>query len=260
MPGRQAMSGPLLSHALWAVHDLDSGALSMKAVVAHPLAAPGRHHGTVMLRGRFVGGFAVECGGSAAGAQATVDLADLHRRGRASAPNEVVVNAAVRAGGHLVLHVGDGDGGYHVVLAAPAGARRNGWDSRALESGDVVSMMPLRPGAYTLRNTAVENAASARVVVAYPDPRQNTRDTPRPAPVYASVRAQGFDRGAFELRPAQGLVVAVACAARLVLTLDRPDDGSDEVRRWHEQERARLLRAARRPAGPSGAAAGGTDR
>jgi hypothetical protein len=253
-PGRGERGGPIFSHALWAVHDLDSGALSMKAVVAHPVAEPGRHHGTLMLGDRVVARFVVECGGGGE-TQATVDLAELHRRGRAAAPNEVVAQAAVRAGGHLVLHVSHGDRGYRIVLAAPAGARPDAWDSRTLESGDIVSMMPLRPGAYTLRNAAGENGASAPVVVAYPDPRQNARGARRPAPVYATMRAQGFDPGAFDLRPAQGLVVAVTRAARLVLTLDRPDDGSDEVRHWHAQQRALLLRAARRPRDEIGPAA-----
>jgi hypothetical protein len=48
------------------------------------------------------------------------------------------------------------------------------------------------------------------------------------------------------VRPGQGIVVAVKSAARLVLALETPDDGSDELRRWRESERAELLRMIQR--------------
>jgi hypothetical protein len=236
---------PLFPHALVARHDLDSGALTMLCVVAHVLPEAGAYHGTVMRGERFVGGFAVDVApDDAFGLQAAIDLGAVHRHAGATAPNEAIRRYRVKLGGHLVFHVRDGDGGYHVVLKGMGAAA--GWDSRHLGEGDIVSMIPIRPGSYRLSNTVRANPCTASLVVSYPDPRQNRRDAPRPAPIYASCGRQGFDRDAFRVRPGQGIVVAVKSAARLVLALETPDDGSDELRRWRESERAELLRMIQR--------------
>ena len=236
---------PLFPHALVARHDLDSGALTMLCVVAHVLTEAGTYHGTVMRGERFVGGFVVDVAlDDALGLQAPIDLSAVHRHVGATAPNEAVGGYRVKVGGHLVFHVRAGEGGYHVVL------KRMGadavWDSRHLGKGDIVSMIPIRPGTYRFSNTVRVDHATSSLVVSYPDPRQNRRDAPRPAPIYASCGRQGFDRDAFRVRPGQGIVIAVKSAARLVLTLETPDDGSDELRRWRATEHAELLRMIQR--------------
>ena len=236
---------PLFPHALVARHDLDSGALTMLCVVAHVLAEAGTYHGTVMRGERFAGGFVVDVApDDAFGLHAPIDLGTVHRFAEGTAPNEAVRRYRVKAGGHLVLHVRDGEGGYHVVLKGVGTAAA--WDSRSLGKGDIVSMIPIRPGAYRLTNTVRSTPAATSLVVSYPDPRQNRRDAPRPAPIYASCGRQGFDHDAFRVRPGQGIVVAVKSAARLVLALETPDDGSDELRRWRATEHAELLRMIQR--------------
>ena len=56
--------------------------------------------------------------------------------------------------------------------------------------------------------TASENTVATRLVVTYPDPRENTKDRPRPAPVYASFKRRRFDPEVFTLEPGEGVVIA----------------------------------------------------
>jgi hypothetical protein len=234
----------LFPYALVSQHDLDSGALTMKCVVAHVLTEPGTYHGIVRLDERFVGGFIADVTlDDTLGSQAPINLSALHRHAGATAPNEVVRRYRLKAGGSIVLHVGDGEGGYHVVLRGGTGGIGAAvWDSRYLGEGDSVSMIPIRPGTYRLGNTVSTEASTSSLVVSYPDPRQNRREAPRPAPTHATFDRRGFDCDAFHLRPGQGIVIAVKSAARFVLTLETPDDGPEDLRRWRALERAELLR------------------
>lgn len=240
------MRGQLFPYPLYTQDNLDSGALMMKCVIGHPLLEQGLHHGTVMLSERFVAGFVVEVSETADEAQTTIDLAELHHLGSGTAPNEVVKRFHVKTGGYMVMHVGQGEGGYHVLLRNTTTGQRTPWDSQRLGTGDIFSAIPLRPGSYTLSNVAGENAVTTRLVVTYPDPRQNKKGRPRPTPVYASGDTQSFEPETFELLPGQGLVIAVKGSARFVLTLEEPDEGSDEIRQWHEQQRAELFRMIQR--------------
>lgn len=239
------MRGQLFPYPLYTQNDLDSGALMMKCFIGHRLPDTGLHHGTVMLGERFLAGFVVEVSDTADEAQATIDLSELHGSGRGTAPNEVVKRFRVKTSGYLVLHVANGEGGYHVLLQNTTTNRRTSWNSQVLESGDIFSAIPLRPGAYSLSNVAGERTISTSLVVTYPDPRNNRKDRPRPAPVYASFHRRRFDPDTFTLRPGQGIVIATKDAARFTLTLEQPDDGSDEIRQWHEQQRAELFRMIR---------------
>jgi len=239
------MRGQLFASQLYTQVDLDSGALVMKCFIAHLLREDGLYHGTVMLGERFVAGFVIKVNETAEETQATVDLSELHFGARGTAPNEVVKRFAVKTGGYVVLHVGQGDGGYHVLLRNTDDDQSRPWNSQRLDDGDIFSTVPLRPGSYTLSNVASERTVATRLVVTYPDPRENTRDRPRPTPVYATFKRRRFDPEAFTVDPGQGIVIATKDTARFTLTLDQPDDGSDEIREWHEQQRAELFRMIR---------------
>ena len=238
------MRGQLFPYPLYTQDNLDSGALTMKCVIGHPLLKSGLHHGTVMLGERFVAGFVVEVSETSDETQTTIDLAELQVLGRGTAPNEVIKQFVVRTGGYMVLHVGNGEGGYHVLLRNTSIKQRSLWDSQRLEAGDIFSAIPLRPGSYTLSNVA-GNMVSTRLVVTYPDPRHNTKGRLRPTPVYASFDRRNFDPERLEIYPGQGIVIATKDHARFVLTLEQPDDGSDEIRQWHAQQQAELFRLIR---------------
>ena len=239
------MRGQLFAYPLYIQVDLDSGALMMKCFIAHLLREPGLYHGTVMLGERFVAGFVIEVNETAEETQVTIDLSELHFGARGTAPNEVVKQFAVKTDGYVVLHVGQGEGGYHVLLRNTDDDRSTPWNSQQLDAGDIFSAVPLRPGSYTLSNVASERTVATRLVVTYPDPRENSKDRERPAPVYASFKRRRFDPEAFTIEPGQGIVIATKDPARFTLTLDQPDDGSDEIREWHEQQRAELFRMIR---------------
>ena len=242
----QMMRGQLFPYPLYTQNDLDSGALMMKCVIGHRLREEGLHHGTVMLGERFVAGFVVEVSDTSEEAQATIDLSELHGLGRGTAPNEIVKRFEVKTGGYLVLHVGHGEGGYHVLLRNTSTDQRP-WNSQRLKAGDIFSAIPLRPGSYSLSNVAGENTiTTTRLVVTYPDPRDNKKGRPRPQPIYATFHRQSFDPEPLEIRPGQGIVIATKDTARFMLTLEQPDDGSDEIRQWHEQQRAALFRLIQR--------------
>ena len=137
------MRGQLLAYQLYTQVDLDSGALMMKCFIAHLLREDGLYHGTVMLGERFVAGFVIEVNETAEETQATVDLSELHFGARGTAPNEVVKRFAVKTGGYVVLHVGQGDGGYHVLLRNTDDDQSRPWNSQRLDDGDIFSAIPL---------------------------------------------------------------------------------------------------------------------
>ncbi|CAG0993334.1 hypothetical protein ANRL2_03373 [Anaerolineae bacterium] len=231
---------PLFAYPLVSQVSFDSAALTMKAVLAHPLRQAGTYHGIVMLGERFLAGFVVEVTEAAEAVQVNVDLAELHQLGRGTAPNEVVKRYEIKVGGWVVCHVSHGEGGYYATLRKVS--QRTIWDSHQLESGDIFSMIPLRPGIYSLSNLANPNHAAVPLVVEYPDPRANERRRSRPLPIYAVCRDSGFEPSEIHLRPGQGMVLTIETRAHIHLTLQRPDDGSEELRQWYADQQAELIR------------------
>jgi hypothetical protein len=233
-----------IPYPLYTQHDLDSGALTMKCVVAHPMVERGAYRGTLAIGDDPRATFLVEVSSPEDSPQAMIDAHELQLLARHAPPDGIAKRVRVRQGGFVVLHVSAGEGGHHVTFQG-ADSGREDWDSRRLEQGDIFSAVPLRPGTYSLANRLAERSPATSVTVSYPDPRQVSSDSARARPRYLHYDRQGFSQGAVELQPGQGLVITVREAARFTLTLTRPDHGPADLASWREEQRALLMRTLR---------------
>jgi hypothetical protein len=235
--------GARIPSPLHTQHDLDSGSLTMKSVVAHPMVEPGVYRGTFAIGDRSVSTFLIEVSDSDDPLQVMIDAHELQLLARNAPPDGIARRVRIRKGGFLVLHVTAGEGGHHATLIGSE--TRGGWDSRRLERGDIFSAIPLRPGMYTLANSLDQRSPAAAVTVIYPDPRHVSHDLARSRPLYLHYDRHGFSVRTIELQPGQGIVITVKELARFNLTLQRPDDGPPDLARWREEQHALLMRSIR---------------
>lgn len=237
---------------------LDSGALTMLGSIVHPMPEPGHFRGSVQRDEQEVGHFHVRVEEEAERSQIDVDLGRSARRGRADAPRDDEdcscggqESRTLRAGGFLLLFVGEGRGGYHVVLSARVGEEREVvYDSRRMVEGDRFAATVLRPGRYEVQN--LESQASAKLDVSYPE----RGDRPyRPAdPVTIAVTPRTLRPASISIGPAQGQIYEVRSQARIRIRLIEPYDRTEprEPRRLAKRPAAvapeirEILRSRRR--------------
>ena len=93
---------------------LDSGAIAVRGTVFHVFSEAGDHDVTILRDGRVAGRFTVAVQPEGAMPQVNVDLAGL-------AAGNVTGPFAVREGGVMGFHVGQGIGRFAVVIGHTAG-------------------------------------------------------------------------------------------------------------------------------------------
>jgi hypothetical protein len=203
---------------------LDSGMLTMLGAVIHSFGDAGEYRGTVRTTDGPEATFYVGVDKNCAVAQVNIDLARLagameqaHASGAPCAEPRFIVYPK----GYAVFHVGSGPGGYSVnVRRAVEDPDVKAYDSRELQPGDIFSAMLLRPGVYSMRN--LSSSAQGELTVAYPVIGQTAFRPPPPINVECG---EGFDPGAVQLQPSQGINFHVKAPARIKIELVRADDG-----------------------------------
>jgi hypothetical protein len=126
----------------------------------------------------------------------------------------------VASEGYAVFKVPAGAaGGYAVELykSAKSGRGAKVFDSRALGRGDLLAVVLLRPGAYSVTNAS--NGTKAELKVAYPE------KVPGPMePVKVTCADAAISPAVIKVRPTQGLVFSFETPSRVKIELVTPDD------------------------------------
>jgi hypothetical protein len=208
---------------------LDSGALTMLSAVVRRFTEPGEYRGTVRRGDAIEKVFYLSVDKESPVAAADIDLAALagslpeqQRRGKECCPGDGETRFSVNPRGYVLFRVSGGRGGYSVnVRRADPDEKTPFFNSTALDDGASFSARVLRPGTYSVTNA--RSKASASLTVAYP-PKPFSGYRP-PAALRVEVTERGFQPERIELKPAQGLIFDCRAPARIVITLERPDDG-----------------------------------
>lgn len=208
---------------------LDSGALTMFGAVVRQFTEPGDYRGTVRRGDSIEKVFYLSVDEDSPIAAADVDLAKLAGDGRAQGDTEKdcctqddEVRFPVNPKGYVVFRVSGGTGGYSVnVRRADPSEKTPVFKSTTLDDGAMFSAQILRPGLYSVVN--VLGKARAALTVSYPPERFSGYRPPEP--LRLEVTEQGFQPEKIDVAPAQGLIFDCHAPARIVITLERPDDG-----------------------------------
>jgi hypothetical protein len=208
---------------------LDSGALTMLGAVVRRFEEPGKYRGTVRLGDTIEKVFYLQVDKESPVAAADIDLAKLagsllqqEKTGADCCAAEEEATFSVNPRGYALFRVSGGRGGYSVNLRrADPEETTPVFNTTTLDSGTIFSARVLRPGTYLVSNA--RGNARAQLTVAYP-PRAFSSYRP-PDALRVEVTEQGFRPERIELMPAQGLIFDCRTPARIVITLERPDDG-----------------------------------
>lgn len=207
---------------------LDSGALTMLGAVARRFEEPGDYRGTVRRGDAIEKVFYLSVDKESPVAAADIDLAKLagslpqQEAGTGCCPGEGEARFSVNPRGYVLFRVSGGRGGYSVnVRRADPDEKTPVFNSTALDGGASFSARVLRPGIYSVTNA--RGKARASLTVAYP-PKAFSGYRP-PEALRVEVTESGFRPEKIQLMPAQGLIFDCRTDARIVITLERADDG-----------------------------------
>lgn len=208
---------------------LDSGALTMLGAVVHRFEESGQYRGTVRRDDDVEQVFYLSVDKESPVAAADIDLAHLARS--PSRPNEAEgippktqaeAPFSVNPRGYALFRVSGGKGGFSVILRrSDPDEKTPVFNSTVLEDGAMFSARVLRPGTYSVKNTLGKTRAN--LVVAFP-PKAFSGYRP-PEPQRVEVTERGFQPERITLKPAQGLIFECRTPSRIVIELEKPDDG-----------------------------------
>lgn len=214
---------------------LDSGALTQLGAIVHPIAEPGEYEAVIRRGDRHHGEvrFTVGDGGATQldidAAAAALSLPD----DGCGCSGDKAESALLTPGGHLLIHVGDG-GRYSVAVKKWTAfkGRRDGvrFDTRELDAGDLFAATVLRPGMYTVTNTAT--GAAGRLEVAYPEPGE----APFRPPDAVRIRVGAeFEPAEYSVAAGQGQLFELTSPARIVIELVEPYDRDQKPAKYRHR-------------------------
>jgi hypothetical protein len=204
---------------------LDSGALSVLGAVVHRFEEPGDYRGTVRRGDAIERVFYLSVDKESPVAAADIDLAVLagsQTEAEACCPEDKEPRFSVNPRGYVVFRVSGGPGDYSVNLRrADPSEKTPVFNSARLDSGAIFTARLLRPGLYSVTNALAK--ARAELTVAYP-PVAFSGYRP-PEPMRVEVTERGFKPERIALQSAQGLIFDCHAPARIVIALEKADDG-----------------------------------
>ena len=226
------MNRAIIDPNLYSQIGLDSGALTMLGAVIHRFEEPGEYRGTVRKGADIENVFYISVDKESPVAAAEIDLAKLAGQEVPEDDSDCCSKQpqnrfSVNPKGYALFRVSAGKGGYSVnVRRADEDERTPVFNSSKLEAGSIFSATILRPGEYSISNQ--HGKARARAVVTYP-PRAFSSYRP-PEPQRVEVSKDGFYPDDIKLKPAQGLVFECQEPSRIVIKLEKADDGPNSRR------------------------------
>jgi hypothetical protein len=242
------MPGAMINRNLFTQVNQDSGSLTSATTVVHRFAEQGEYTGVLIdRRGVATSEFSISVGeekrpepqeGGHEAPFATsvqVDLTSLQTSslravGQASSASgddgcgcdDEGQSGTMRVApeGYAVFKVPAGAaGGYAVELykSGESGRGKKVFDSRALGASDMLAVVLLRPGTYSVTNAS--NGTKADLKVAYPEKASGLLE-----PVKVVCAADGIRPNAFRVHPTQGLVFSFETPSRVKIDLVAPED------------------------------------
>ena len=228
----------IINRHMFTEGNVDSGSITMRTTVVHKFSEPGEYLGNVMKGKAVVGQFRIvvgkkqeataaanaksaEMSPSAGSTQAHIDLQQMEapaaRSGQAPVANRFVVGAD----GYAVFKASAGAGGYAVEVFKAAEKGAKVFDSRELKGDDLLYVLVLRPGTYSVTN-ALTNAR-AELVVAYPE-----KGMPRNLePIRVESGASSISPQRLDVKPMQGIVFSFKAPSRIKIDLVKPEDRAE---------------------------------
>ena len=206
----------IINRHMFAQGNVDSGSITMMSTIVHKLAEPGEHRGSVIKGRNVIGHFTIIVGKKETPGLPTQVQIDLRQAEAPTAQAGMVANRfSVGADGYAVFKVSAGAGGYAVELYRE-GAKV--FDSCELQGDDLLYVMVLRPGTYSLQN-AITNAR-AELTVAYPE--KGMARNAEPVRIECGKSAISPDK--ISVKPMQGMVFSFKAPSRIKIDLVRPED------------------------------------
>ncbi len=272
----------MINRNLFTQVNQDSGSLTSATTVVHKFAERGEYKGAVLDgRGDAIGEFAISVAGEgkekseriseaierALPTKVEVDLTSFRATaaaGGAASPDSGCCEECedegeggalrVGVGGYVVFKVPAGAaGGYAVELhkAGESGRGEKVFDSRALGRSDLLAVVLLRPGTYSVTNAS--NGTKAELKVLYPEKVPRLMEPVKVACTSAAIRPD-----VIKAHPTQGLVFSFETPSRVKIELVTPEDRARPIAPRMPPKRAaeetakkharRLYLAPRRPA------------
>ena len=200
-----------INRALLTNPALDSGAIAARGTVFHVFGEAGDHDVTILRDGRVTGQFTVAVQPEGAVPQVNVDLAGL--AADADRSGNVTAHYAVREGGVMGFHVGQGIGRYAVISHSAGGGSRTVLDSRGqLPAGDLFAVTLITPGTYRATNLTTQ----ARLPITVAMPRRGEPYSPA-RPTLIRAGDHGFDPAAAHILAGQSILLLADTPARFLV-------------------------------------------
>lgn len=238
----------------------DNASLTSMTTVAHRFPDSGEYRGVVHFKGGPVGSFRIgvtkppsaTAGSNVKLTKVEVNLRALHlARGSATAESRYELDT----GGYAVFRVPAGTGGGYAVeihRSTESGEGPKVFDSRELGVDDLLAVVVIRPGAYSIEcTTDGTRKTKAGLTVTYPDKALKPLD-----PLKLKCGKEGISSESLKVQPMQGLVFSFDSPTRVKIELVAPDDRPRTPRRKQApratgQKRVtrRLMMVQRRSAG-----------
>jgi hypothetical protein len=130
-------------------------------------------------------------------------------------------------GGYAVFSVPAGAGGGYVVEVYKAGGAGLGskvFDNRELKESDILALILLRPGVYSMANSL--NGAKAELTVGYPEASLGQME-----PVKVACTKDAISPDKIKVRSTQGMVFSFETPSRIKVELVTPEDRPRPPRR-----------------------------
>jgi hypothetical protein len=235
---------PIINRHMFTQSGADSGSITMLSTVVHKFSEPGDYHGNIIKGQNVVGHFTLSVGkrqeayvqSPAPSTQVHIDLRllDTPVAHRLEGPGMAGSRFTVGPDGYALFKASAGPGGYAVEVYKE---RTKVFDSRELKEDDLLHVLVLRPGTYSVVNTLTN--ARAELVVAYPD-----RIPKNPEPVRIECTKSAIAPERISIKPMQGLVFNFKAPSRIKIDLVRPEDrppAEEKVRQVHPLPKERKV-------------------
>lgn len=250
----------------------DSGSLTMLSTVVHRFSEPGEYEGVVIRglngadgRGGIVSRrFAIvvvrdgpdaetpatsqTSSGTAGAAASSMSQTGTQPSASITQSGQVMIDLAgiaydrffLNSGGYAVFYVSAGHGDYTVQVSTIGKVKDKNqtkvFDNRELKEDDVLSVMVIRPGTYSVINSV--NDTKAELVVNYPELGKMQKN---PQPVTIECTSNQIVPDRIRIDPSQGLVFKFKTPSRIKIDLIKPEDRPARLRKERILAREKIL-------------------
>jgi hypothetical protein len=206
----------------------DNASLNSMTTVAHRFPESGDYRGVVHFKGSPVRSFRIgvakpTSATAQSGAAPTKVEVNLRALNLARGSETEESRYELEEGGYAVFRVPAGTGGGYAVevhRSTESGEGHKVFDSRELDVNDLLAVVLIRPGIYSVEcTTEGTRKTKAELTVTYPEKALKPLD-----PVRLKCGKEGISTDKLKVQPMQGLVFSFEAPSRIKIELVTPDD------------------------------------